>query len=112
MERTLRFSRQASKDIQNISDYTLREFGELQNQDYVLGLFAALDKRVFDPGFMSSNEPELATALGFGEDQVKSFKYMRHRCYFYFDTQQLHVLSLLHDSQDKARSFEKIKANL
>ena len=107
-KRNLKFSHFAEREIQEISDYTLSQFGKQQVRKYIGGLFREIDRRATEPLDGARSEIELAHRLELPIESVRSFLYGKHRCYFYFTDKALRVLSVLHSARDVQNAFERI----
>jgi plasmid stabilization system protein ParE len=60
---TLRLSRQAERDIENILQYTHETYGERQRQIYADALHKALETITGNPG-LGHGRPDLSSATG------------------------------------------------
>ena len=93
------FSASARRDLNDIVDYTIAQWGVEQADAYVDGLIELL---VANPG-LGREEPALAP-------QIRSFRYQSHRLYYHSVSDPLSVIRVLHVRRDPDSLFSDIDA--
>ena len=101
-------SDEAAADVDDIYEYTKKNFDKSQADKYIAGLFAEIEKRSSNPYYATRPESEIAGRLGLSD--LRSFLYKRiHRCYFTFDDERLFVLAVYHGARDPEKIVDRIK---
>lgn len=93
----LRIRAKARRDLDDILDYSIAEFGEDVAEAYLLTIGAALNRLVDHPG-LGLARFDLAEGL-------RSLSAGEHRVYYRLDVDKISVARVLHKAMDPARHF-------
>lgn len=87
-----RLTGEAQRDLQQIRDYTLRNWGAAQSRSYLERLQALLTKLGEMPGLGQSRAEEL-------DHGIYSFPYVSHTIYYRLQKTDILVMAVLHQSR-------------
>lgn len=93
----LRIRAKARRDLDEILDYSIAEFGEDVAEAYLLTIGAALNRLV--------DHPELGLARFELAEGLRSLSAGEHRVYYRLDADKISVARVLHKAMDPARHF-------
>ena len=92
---TLRLSRQAERDIENILQYTYETYGERQRQIYADALHEAFETITANPG-LGHGRPDLS-------DRHRAFNVEQHVVVYTVSGRTVNVARILHGRMDFSR---------
>lgn len=87
-----RLTGEAQRDLQDIRDYTLRNWGAAQSRSYLKRLQVLLNKLGEMPGLGQSRTEELSPG-------IYSFPYVSHTIYYRIQESDILVMTVLHQSR-------------
>lgn len=98
MARRLRLTSSALADLDEIFEF-IAEQNPAAARHYVAVLRERCDAYLSHP-FMGHREPDIAERLGEPSDNVRSFLYRNHRCYYVVTDDEMRVLGFIDARRD------------
>ncbi len=90
-----KFAEKAERDLEEIIDYTLQQWGALQTQNYLNGLEAR--------GQLLADNPALGTKREALSEGLLSFPYESHILYYIRQPYGISIVRVLHQNMDPVK---------